>query len=92
MNRNRLTNQLVGSPLAWRGSVVDETALVDLDPAEGGLVDLGTVTVGALCDIVDHWTVMAVWPGVPLQCHAGASGDRNDLGARCGALVARDVL
>src|ERR1700760_1680358 len=86
-----LTDKLVGRPSTRRSSIIDETALLDLEEVQGRLVYLCTVAVLAACQIVDHRAVVAIGPGAPLQIDRAAGFDGNgDSAWRC-ILVTSDV-
>lgn len=82
-------HEVVRGPSARRAGTADETALGDLEEAEGSsgrggeAVDLGQV--------VDDRTVVRLRPGVPGQLDAVAGLDGNGGGAGLCALVASDV-
>lgn len=65
-------DELVGGPLVGGG--VEDTRLVELEEAQGGLVGLGAVAL-ALREVVEDRAVVALGPGVPLEVKAAASGD-----------------
>lgn len=83
-------DQVVGGPGTGGTAAIDETALADLEPLEGGLVDGRAVAVAA-GEVVDDGAVVALGPLSPLQLNLSSGLDRSrELGV-LGILVADDV-
>ena len=83
-------HQSIGSPGTWSSRVVEETRLGDLEPLEGGLVDGSAITT-AVCEVVDDWAVVRLWPCVPVQINVSSSGDRCRESSVLGSVVADDI-
>lgn len=65
--------------------------MVEFSEFESGLVDGGAVVIGAGGDVVDYGTLVAGWPGVPVQLD-GLPGDDGNVGlAWLSGFVADDV-
>jgi len=69
-----LTDELVRGPLV--GGSVKDTGTGELEEGEALLVSLGAVT-RALGEVINHRTVVRLGPGVPLEDHVAAGGDRD---------------
>ena len=83
-------DQVVSGPGAWVGTRL-ETGCLDLEEVQGSLVD-GCAVTRAASEVVDDWTVVGRWPGVPLELNlvTSSDGDKSLAGSR--VLVAGDVV
>jgi hypothetical protein len=80
----------VGAPVAAEGALVDQAALADAHPLEGGLVD-GLAVARTPGDVVDDGALVRLWPGVPLEEQLGAGLDLCVDGGGGAVGVADDV-
>lgn len=83
-------HQSIRSPGTWSSSVVEETGLGDLEPLERGLVNSGAITT-AVGEVVDDWTVVRLWPCVPVKVDVSSSLDWRGESGVLGSIVANDV-
>lgn len=83
-------DQVVSGPGAGSFTAINETLLVDFEELQGGLVDLGAVTI-AVSHVGDDRTMVTLRPFRPLQLNLFASTDLSRDGTGFGALGANDV-
>jgi hypothetical protein len=76
-------NEIVRCPFTRDVAAIDQTSLIDLEELEGGLVDLGAVTL-AVGHVGDDRAVVALGPLSPLQLDGTTGldlcGDRTGAG------------
>ena len=85
------TEQIIGRPCPGIRTR-DETAFVDLEEVQLGFVDRGAVATRTTSQVGKYGSVMAVWPGVPLQIDRLPSSHRDIGIAWCCLLMTGDIL
>lgn len=84
-------NELVGGPLSWGISTINQAGLGDLEELERGLVNSLASLRTAVGEVVDDGTVVALGPSIPLNKDLVTSGN-NGMGTGVfGVLMTDDV-
>ena len=83
-------NQLIRCPCSRRGSISDETCLIDLEEFESGFIDRRAISI-AVRKVIDDRAVMRIRPGVPLHHNRSAGFDRSGELSIGGTPMADDV-
>ena len=83
-------NELVRCPgPGWRAAV-DQANTIDLNKPQLGLINSCAITA-AISKIINDWTVVAFWPGGPLELDSSSGSHRGRCLGVGGSLMANDV-
>ena len=83
-------DHVIVGELWWGGADICHADTVDLEELESGLVDARAVAI-AVCEVVEDWAVVGLWPLSPLQRDRFTGGDWGTDGARSSTTSADDV-
>ena len=70
-----ISNQLVGRIQARRSATIEKPHLINLEELQLHLIHRLTPSITARCQVVQHRTVVALWPLIPSEENAVSGGD-----------------